>query len=116
GATPATARKALLTTTATLLSSSLARSRRSLSCSAAAASAAPRIAPQPPDLLRWVQREGGFVHPALRVVDHPEHGLGVSAAAAEGDIPLATSSSRYPAASLYDSAAPPALRTRSSCS
>jgi hypothetical protein len=27
------------------------------------------------------------VHPALRVVDHPEHGLGVSAAAAEGDIP-----------------------------
>uniref|UniRef100_A0A0D9YXW3 SET domain-containing protein n=1 Tax=Oryza glumipatula TaxID=40148 RepID=A0A0D9YXW3_9ORYZ len=87
GATPATARKALLTTTATLLSSSLARSRRSLSCSAAAASAAPRIAPQPPDLLRWVQREGGFVHPALRVVDHPEHGLGVSAAAAEGDIP-----------------------------
>lgn len=87
GATPATARKALLTTTATLLSSSVARSRRSLSCSAAAASAAPRIAPQPPDLLRWVQREGGFVHPALRVVDHPEHGLGVSAAAAEGDIP-----------------------------
>uniref|UniRef100_J3LGT5 SET domain-containing protein n=1 Tax=Oryza brachyantha TaxID=4533 RepID=J3LGT5_ORYBR len=87
GATPATARKALVTKTATLLSSSLARSRRSLSCSAAAASAAPRIAPQPPDLLRWVQREGGFVHPALRVVDHPEHGLGVSAAAAEGDIP-----------------------------
>lgn len=27
------------------------------------------------------------MHPALRVVDHPEHGLGVSAAAAEGDIP-----------------------------
>ncbi|OEL28877.1 hypothetical protein BAE44_0010103 [Dichanthelium oligosanthes] len=90
GATPATARKTLFTTTATLLSSALTRSsslrRRSLSCSAASA-AAPRLAPQPPDLVRWVQREGGFVHPALRVTDHPEHGLGVSAAAADGDIP-----------------------------
>ncbi|CAL5055741.1 unnamed protein product [Urochloa decumbens] len=89
GATPATARKALFTTTATLLSSSLIRrscGRRSLSCSAAAA-AAPRLAPQPPDLVRWVQREGGFVHPALRVTDHPEHGLGIAAAEADGDIP-----------------------------
>jgi hypothetical protein len=89
GATPATARKTLFTATATLFSSSLTRGsrgrgRRSLSCSAAAA---PRLAPQPPDLIRWVQREGGFVHPALRVTDHPEHGLGVSAAAADGDIP-----------------------------
>uniref|UniRef100_A0A0D9VKP2 SET domain-containing protein n=1 Tax=Leersia perrieri TaxID=77586 RepID=A0A0D9VKP2_9ORYZ len=82
-ATPATARKALFTTTSTLLSSSLSRTRRGVSCSASA----PRIAPQPPDLLRWVQREGGFVHPGLRVVDHPEHGLGVSVAAAEGEIP-----------------------------
>ncbi|CAN6253380.1 unnamed protein product [Urochloa humidicola] len=89
GATPATARKALFTTTATLLSSSLirgSRGRRSLSCSAAAA-VVPRLAPQPPDLVRWVQREGGFVHPSLRVTDHPEHGLGVAAAAADGDIP-----------------------------
>jgi hypothetical protein len=86
GATPATARKTLFTTTATLLSSSLKRGSRGLSCSAAAA-AAPRLAPQPPDLVRWLQREGGFVHPALRVTDHPEHGLGVSAAAADGDIP-----------------------------
>ena len=91
GATPATARKTLFTATATLFSSSLTRGsrgrgrgRRNLSCSAAAA---PRLAPQPPDLVRWVQREGGFVHPALRVTDHPEHGLGVSAAAADGDIP-----------------------------
>jgi len=88
GATPATARKALFTTTVTLLSSSLTRgsSSRSLSCPAASA-AAQRLAPQPPDLVRWVQREGGFVHPALRVANHPEHGLGVSAAAADGDIP-----------------------------
>nr|CAB3450999.1 unnamed protein product [Digitaria exilis] len=89
GATPATARKTLFTTTATLLSSSLTRSsrgRRSISCSAASAASSPRLAPQPPDLVRWVQREGGFVHPALRVTDHPEHGLGVSAAAADGDI------------------------------
>lgn len=93
GATPATARKTLFTTTVTLLSSSLTHSSgngsrsRSLSCSAASA-AAPRLAPQPPDLVRWVQREGGFVHPALRVANHPEHGLGVSAAASDGDIPL----------------------------
>ncbi|KAG8059524.1 hypothetical protein GUJ93_ZPchr0002g25497 [Zizania palustris] len=86
GATPGMARKALFSTTTTFLSSSLSRSRRGLSCSASTA-AAPRIAQRPPDLLRWVQREGGFVHPALRVVDHPEHGLGVSAAATEGDIP-----------------------------
>ncbi|KAM3225250.1 hypothetical protein ACQJBY_058163 [Aegilops geniculata] len=87
GATPATARKALASTTSALLSSSLALRRRSLSCSAASAATAPRIAQQPPDLLRWVQREGGFVHPALRVADHPEYGLGVSATAADGVIP-----------------------------
>jgi hypothetical protein len=86
GATPATARKILFTTSSTLLSSSFARSRRGLSCSAAAIDA-PRIAQQPPDLVRWVQREGGFVHPALRVANHQEHGLGVSAGAADGDIP-----------------------------
>nr|CAB3447853.1 unnamed protein product [Digitaria exilis] len=89
GATPATARKNLFATTATLLSSSLTRSSRgsrSISCSAAFAASSPRLGPQPPDLVRWVQREGGFVHPALRVTDHPEHGLGVSAAAADGDI------------------------------
>ncbi|XP_037452574.1 uncharacterized protein LOC119323100 isoform X2 [Triticum dicoccoides] len=87
GATPATARKALASTTSALLSSSPALRRRSLSCSAASAATAPRIAQQPPDLLRWVQREGGFVHPALRVADHPEYGLGVSATAADGVIP-----------------------------
>ncbi|KAI4967956.1 hypothetical protein ZWY2020_008672 [Hordeum vulgare] len=87
GVTPATARKVLASTTSALLSSSPALRRRSLSCSAASAATAPRIAQQPPDLLRWVQREGGFVHPALRVSDHPEYGLGVSATAADGVIP-----------------------------
>jgi hypothetical protein len=94
GFTPATARKALFTTTVTLLSSSLSRRAssirsRNLSCSAAF-TAATRLAPQPPDLVRWVQREGGFVHRALRVANHPEHGLGISAssAAAYGDIPI----------------------------
>jgi hypothetical protein len=116
GATPATARKTLFTTTVTLLSSSLTHSSgngsrsRSLSCSAASA-AAPRLAPQPPDLVRWVQREGGFVHPALRVANHPEHGLGVSAAAS----PLGTSSSRSRVGSLYDYAAPPVPRMTCLC-
>ncbi|XP_020269603.1 fructose-bisphosphate aldolase-lysine N-methyltransferase, chloroplastic isoform X2 [Asparagus officinalis] len=45
--------------------------RRPLTCSAA------RLVPQPPDLMRWVRREGGFVHPSLKIADHTSHGLGL---------------------------------------
>ncbi|KAK9091472.1 hypothetical protein Sjap_024649 [Stephania japonica] len=38
---------------------------RPLSC----ASASARLVPQPPDLIRWVKREGGFVHPGLKIAD-----------------------------------------------
>lgn len=45
--------------------------RRPLTCSAT------RLVPQPPDLIRWVKREGGFVHPNLKIADHASHGLGL---------------------------------------
>ncbi|XP_073010064.1 uncharacterized protein [Typha latifolia] len=58
-----------------LLSSTLSLNhRRALTCSAS------RLVPHPPDLMRWVKREGGFVHPGLKIADHTSHGLGVVAA------------------------------------
>ncbi|XP_078160618.1 uncharacterized protein LOC144556019 isoform X1 [Carex rostrata] len=45
--------------------------RRSLTCSAN------RIVSHPPDLLRWICREGGTVHPNLTIGDHSDFGLGV---------------------------------------
>ena len=63
-----TTSKLLLTSTADLLSSPtffLSR-RRSTTVSA---SRNPRISPNPPDLVDWVTREGGFVHPKLRIAE-----------------------------------------------
>ncbi|KAF3331542.1 histone-lysine N-methyltransferase setd3 [Carex littledalei] len=45
--------------------------RRSLTCSAH------RLVAHPPDLVRWVRREGGSVHPNLTIGDHSDFGLGV---------------------------------------
>ncbi|WOL06603.1 histone-lysine N-methyltransferase setd3 isoform X1 [Canna indica] len=41
--------------------------------------AASRLVPQPPDLIHWLRREGGFVHPKLRIADRDPYGLGVVA-------------------------------------
>ncbi|CAA6659381.1 unnamed protein product [Spirodela intermedia] len=70
----ATASKLLLTATADFLSSSTCslRHRRALAVSA---SRYPRIAPFPQDLVGWVKREGGFVHPKLKIADGGEYGL-----------------------------------------
>ncbi|CAA7395689.1 unnamed protein product [Spirodela intermedia] len=70
----ATASKLLLTATADFLSSSTCslRHRRALTVSA---SRYPRIAPFPQDLVGWVKREGGFVHPKLKIADGGEYGL-----------------------------------------
>lgn len=70
----ATASKVLLTATADFLSSSSCSlsHRRALTVSA---SLYPRIAPFPQDLVGWVKREGGFVHPKLRIADRGEYGL-----------------------------------------
>lgn len=43
-----------------------------------------RLVSHPPDLLKWVRREGGFVHPSIRIADVPSYGLGL---VASHDIP-----------------------------
>lgn len=49
---------------------------RRLTCSAAAT---PRLVPNPPDLVKWVRREGGFVHPSVRIAESGPYGLGLVA-------------------------------------
>lgn len=49
---------------------------RRLTCSAAAT---PRLVPNPPDLIKWVRREGGFVHPSVRIAESSPYGLGLIA-------------------------------------
>ncbi|XP_020584435.1 histone-lysine N-methyltransferase setd3 isoform X2 [Phalaenopsis equestris] len=48
--------------------------RRSLTCSASSS----RVVLHPPDLVQWIRREGGFVHPMLRITNQGSDGLGVS--------------------------------------
>ncbi|KAI0492984.1 hypothetical protein KFK09_027260 [Dendrobium nobile] len=48
--------------------------RRLLTCSASSS----RLVLHPPDLVQWVRREGGFVHPKLRIANQGSDGLGVS--------------------------------------
>lgn len=44
-----------------------------------------RLVPQPPDLIKWVRREGGFVHPAVKIAtSERRNGLGL---VASEDIP-----------------------------
>lgn len=38
-----------------------------------------RLVPHPPDLIKWVRREGGFVHPAVRIAQDTSNGLGLLA-------------------------------------
>ncbi|KAI4379089.1 hypothetical protein MLD38_005428 [Melastoma candidum] len=66
---------------------SLTLRRRPLSSFSAAASYFPsmRLDPNPPDLIGWVRKEGGFVHPSVNISrDEPPHGLGL---VASQDIP-----------------------------
>ncbi|KAL3635945.1 hypothetical protein CASFOL_020492 [Castilleja foliolosa] len=63
---------------------------RPLACAAASACLYPaRLVPQPPDLIKWVRREGGFVHHSIKVANLEEektNGLGFGLVAAD-DIP-----------------------------
>ncbi|XP_052205759.1 uncharacterized protein LOC127810363 isoform X2 [Diospyros lotus] len=52
---------------------------RPLTCSSAAAVPS-RLVPQPPDLIGWVRREGGFVHQAVRIGQVEPYGFGLIAA------------------------------------
>ncbi|XP_024991872.1 fructose-bisphosphate aldolase-lysine N-methyltransferase, chloroplastic [Cynara cardunculus var. scolymus] len=49
---------------------------RRLTCSA---DATPRLVANPPDLVKWVRREGGFVHPSVRIAESGPYGLGLVA-------------------------------------
>ncbi|CAI0387765.1 unnamed protein product [Linum tenue] len=52
---------------------------RPFTCAAAAASPyGSRLAPHPPDLIKWVKREGGFVHQAVKI-SHDATGFGLFA-------------------------------------
>ncbi|GMY31157.1 Histone-lysine N-methyltransferase setd3 [Fagus crenata] len=52
--------------------------RRALTSAATASSAYPaRLVPQPPDLIKWVRREGGFVHQAMKIAQHDPTSLGL---------------------------------------
>ncbi|MED6180522.1 hypothetical protein PIB30_011037 [Stylosanthes scabra] len=51
---------------------------RPLTC-AASSSYPARLVPHPPDLIKWVTREGGFVHPAIKIAVNHSHGLGLLA-------------------------------------
>ncbi|GFP83555.1 histone-lysine n-methyltransferase setd3 [Phtheirospermum japonicum] len=54
---------------------------RPLACAAASACLYPaRLVPQPPDLIKWVRREGGFVHQSIKIAfleDEKPNGLGL---------------------------------------
>ncbi|XP_009611032.1 uncharacterized protein [Nicotiana tomentosiformis] len=54
---------------------------RPLTCVAAAGS---RLVPQPPDLIKWVKSEGGFVHKSVQISQGDSFGLGL---VASEDIP-----------------------------
>lgn len=47
----------------------------------ASASGPARLVPHPPDLINWVRREGGFVHPAVKIAEDGTTGLGLVASA-----------------------------------
>lgn len=72
--------------TAMLMSSSLSHVRP-LTCSSSSSSSS-RIAPHPHDLIKWVTREGGFVHHAVKIAQlDSSNGLGL---VAKEDIPIGT--------------------------
>ncbi|XP_055819088.1 uncharacterized protein LOC129887881 [Solanum dulcamara] len=59
---------------------------RPLTCTVAAVAAAypSRLVPQPPDLIKWVKTEGGFVHKSIKIAQGDTFGLGL---VASEDIP-----------------------------
>ncbi|KAJ4973913.1 hypothetical protein NE237_007087 [Protea cynaroides] len=58
---------------------------RPLTCASSSTDFHPaRLVPHPPDLIRWVKREGGLVHSGLKIANGDSYGLGV---VASEDIP-----------------------------
>ncbi|XP_071690895.1 uncharacterized protein [Rutidosis leptorrhynchoides] len=54
-------------------------SRRRFTTVSAAAGTPQRLVPHPPDLIKWVKKEGAFVHPFVRIADSGPYGLGLIA-------------------------------------
>ncbi|KAI8538820.1 hypothetical protein RHMOL_Rhmol09G0133200 [Rhododendron molle] len=56
---------------------------RPLTCAAAATSSSPsslaRLVQHPPDLIKWVRKEGGFVHQSVKIAQVDPYGLGLVA-------------------------------------
>ncbi|XP_028798450.1 actin-histidine N-methyltransferase-like isoform X2 [Neltuma alba] len=53
---------------------------RPLTCAASVSASYPtRLVPQPPDLIKWVQKQGGFVHKAVKIAQVDSKGLGLMA-------------------------------------
>lgn len=54
---------------------------RLLTCAATDSSASypTRLVPQPPDMIKWVRRQGGFVHHSLKIAQDSTNGLGLLA-------------------------------------
>lgn len=54
---------------------------RPLTCAATATASSyqERLVPHPPDLIKWVRREGGFVHQAIKISQDGTNGLGLIA-------------------------------------
>lgn len=54
---------------------------RPLTCAASSVSTShsARLVPQPPDLIKWVRKEGGFVHQAVKISQLESNGLGLVA-------------------------------------
>lgn len=73
------------------MASSLIHVRPLASAAASAFLRPARLVPQPPDLIKWVRREGGFVHQSVKIAFLEEEnpnglGLGLGLIASE-DIP-----------------------------
>lgn len=66
----------IISTTNNKSSSSLTLFRR-LSCAASLYPA--RLVPHPPDLIKWVKIQGGFVHPSVRISELDSYGFGLVA-------------------------------------
>lgn len=83
--------RAPMSTKMMLMASSLTHARP-IACAAASAFIYPsRLVSQPPDLIKWVRREGGFVHKSIKITYLEEEnrnglGLGLGLVASE-DIP-----------------------------
>lgn len=72
-----------------LMASSLIHVRPLASAAASAFLRPSRLVSQPPDLLKWVRREGGFVHQSVKIAfleEEKPNGLGLGLVASD-DIP-----------------------------